>query len=586
VKYRPFLLGTAVLTAALCAGTATAPETATANTTGAQTSATIPQLPVIPGSSTTITAVDGAAPEGASGDRPRFDVDRNDVTATVESSAAGTLTVVDRNDPWNADDDEVVATTAVTAGTSDVELTVEDGRWDIDAFVVTDDDRQTSPAHATVRKALAEPEDLKIWQKGSAGNRRQTVIGTTYPGARIRVVDVYDKEYRTTARPDGLFGVSFAGEFSIATVTIAVGNDEIVVTPQQAGAAPVGPTDPTLAWPIIEDKDLRGGRALFASATAGETVALEPVRSGEGLLQEITWDSKPTDEATAETLSWAVPKTGTTAQVVVNGNRCVQPASSAASDGRVILSTCRTSDRVQQFTAVERTGGTVLQSRSNRDWYLALGDDGRVVVGSSDDAAQLAAEDDYSDSWSVEDPVADVADRSITLSGTKIPGATVTINGAPIESVATRAAGDDSTWTTTLRNLPVGVEQTLVIEQLVGSSIVGQEERTVQLDATDLADVADHFDDDVTRPAQVTGTAVPGATVQLLRDGAPVGTPVIAGDEAAGGAFTVDVPAPNAGGVHTVTVEQLLDGIAVGPDRSVDLDYGAAVSIEGADRGR
>ncbi len=63
-------------------------------------------------------------------------------------------------------------------------------------------------------------------------------------------------------------------------------------------------------------------------------------------------------------------------------------------------------------------------------------------------------------------------------------------------------------------------------------------------------------------------------------------TPVTAGDEAAGGAFTVDVPAPNAGGVHTVTVEQLLDGIAVGPDRSVDLDYGAAVSIEGAERGR
>lgn len=585
MKYRPFLLGTAVLTAALCAGTATAPETATANTTGAQTSATVPQLPVIPGSSTTITAVDGAAPESTSGDRPRFDVDRNDVTATIESSAAGTLTVVDRNDPWNADDDEVVATTAVTAGTADVEFTVEDGRWDIDAFVVTDDDRQTSPAHATVRKALAEPEDLKIWQKGYL-NARHTVIGTTYPGASIRVVDVLDREYRTTARADGVFGISFTRSFSNVTVFISFNNDEITVAPEQAGQPPVGPGDPTLDWPIIEQADLRGGRALFTSPTQGEAVAVERVPTSLSRIEELAWDSKPTEQATAETLSWAVPKTGTTAQVVVNGNRCVQPASSAALDGRVILSTCRSSDREQQFTAVERTGGTVLQSRSNRDWYLALGDDGRVVVGSSDDAAQLAAEDDYSDSWSVEDPVADVADRSITLSGTKIPGATVTINGAPIEAVATRAAGDDSTWTTTLRNLPVGVEQTLVIEQLVGSSIVGQEERTVQLDATDLAGVTDHFDDDVTRPAQVTGTAVPGATVQLLRDGAPVGTPVTAGDEAAGGAFTVDVPAPNAGGVHTVTVEQLLDGIAVGPDRSVDLDYGAAVSIEGADRGR
>jgi len=586
VKYRPFLLGTAVLTAALCAGTATAPETATADPTGAQTSATVPQLPVIPGSSTTITAVDGAAPESASGDRPRFDVDRNDVTATVESSTAGTLTVVDRNDPWNADDDEVVATTAVTAGTTDVDFTVDDGRWDIDAFVVTDDDHQTSPALATVRKALAEPEDLKIWETGSAGNRRQTVIGTTYPGARIRIVDVYDNEYRTTARPDGVFGLSFTGEFSQATVFIAVNNDEIVVAPQQAGRPPVGPTNPTLDWPIVEDKDLRGGRALFTSATAGEAVALAPVRPGEGRVQELDWQSKPIEQATSETVSWAIPKVGATAQVVVNGNRCVQPSSSAAADGRVVLSTCQNNERTQQFTAVERAGGTVLQSRSNRDWYLALGADGRVVVGSSDDAAQLAAEDDYSDSWSVEDPVTDVADRSITLSGTKIPGATVTINGAPIEPAATRATGDDSTWTTTLRNLPVGVEQTLVIEQLVGSSIVGQEERTVQLDAADLADVADRFDEDVTRPAQVTGTAVPGATVQLLRDGAPVGDPVTAGDEAAGGAFTVDVPAPNAGGVHTVTVEQLLDGVAVGPDRSVDLDYGAAVSIEGAEGGR
>ncbi|NII40895.1 hypothetical protein E9228_001531 [Curtobacterium flaccumfaciens] len=592
MKYHPFLLGTAVLTAALCAGTATAPETASAtrgadvaSAPGARTTATVPQLPVIPGSSTTITAVDGAAPASTDGTRPRFEVDRNDVTASVESSADGTLTVVDRNDPWNADDDEVIATTTVAAGTTDVDFTVDDGLWEIDAFVVTDDDRQTSPAAITVRKALTAPDDVTLWDKNPS-IRQLTVVGTTYPGADVRVVDVRGDEHRTTARADGAFGISFAGTFPRATVAITHNNDEVTVQPKGGGKPPVGPADPTLDWPIIEQKDLRGGRALFTSPVAGESVALTPVRAGTGLLQDITWASKPTEQATAETVSWAIPKTGGTAQVVVNGNRCVQPSSNAAADGRVILSTCRTSTTAQQFTAVERAGGTVLQSRSNRDRYLTLGEDGRVALGSSDDAAQLAAEDDYSDSWSVEEPVADVADRSVTLAGTKIPGATVTINGAPIETAATRAAGDDSTWTTTLRHLPVGVAQTLVVEQLVGSSIVGQEERTVQLDAAALADVDQHFDDDVTRPAQVTGTAVPGATVQLLRDGAPVGTPVTAGGDRAGGAFAVDVPAPNAGGVHDYTVEQLLDGIAVGADQSVSLDYGAAVSIDGVEGGR
>jgi hypothetical protein len=598
MKYRPTSVGTAVLTAALCA---TATVTAIASTTGSSTpasalgvhaaaepSSTVPQLPVVPGSRTTVTAVDGAAPTSTDGSRPRFDVDRNDVVATVESSEAGTLTVVDRRDPWNADDDRVIATERVSAGTTDIGLTIDDGRRDIDAFVVTEDDRQTSPALTTFRKALAEPEDLTIWQKGNL-DRRQTVIGTTYPGAQIRVVDVHGQEYRTTARTDGVFGLTFRSTFSVVTVHIAINNDEITVEPRQGGTPRPGPDDPTLDWPIIETKDLRGGRALFTSPTAGESVAVAPVRIGDGPLQDITWASKPTEQATAETVSWAVPKVGATAQVVVDGNRCVQPSATASQDGHVILSTCRTGERIQEFTAVERAGGTVLQSRSNRDWYLVLGDDGRVAVGSSDDAAQLAGETDYSDSWSVDEPVADVAGRSITLAGTKIPGSTVTINGVPVESAGRRNGGDDSTWTTTLRNLPVGVERGLVIEQLVGSSIVGQEERTFRLDAADLAGVDHRFDDDVTRPAQVTGTAEPGATVQLLRDGAPVGTPATAGDRASGGAFTVDVPAPDAGGVHDFTVEQLLDGVQVGSPQTVRLDYGAPVSIgsvEGGAAGR
>ncbi len=280
------------------------------------------------------------------------------------------------------------------------------------------------------------------------------------------------------------------------------------------------------------------------------------------------------------------PEARTTAQVVIGGDHCLVPSAFDGVTPRVYSGNCFDQQAKQQWTAVQRDGGTVLQSRANRDWYLAMNEDGYLFPGTSEQAAQLAFEDEYSDSWSVEEPVTNVADRSITLSGTKIPGASVTINGAPItDDTATkgsRAVGDDSTWTTTLRNLPVGVQRTLQIEQRVGSAIVDQDERTIQLDATTLADIGHRFDTEVTRPAQVTGTAQPGATIRLLRDGAPVGTPVTAGDETTDGSFSVDVPAPNAAGTHEYAVEQLLDGIPVGQQQTVELDYGAGVTITSA----
>ncbi len=55
-----------------------------------------------------------------------------------------------------------------------------------------------------------------------------------------------------------------------------------------------------------------------------------------------------------------------------------------------------------------------------------------------------------------------------------------------------------------------------------------------------------------------------------------------AGDETTDGSFSVDVPAPNAAGTHEYAVEQLLDGIPVGQQQTVELDYGAGVTITSA----
>jgi hypothetical protein len=163
----------------------------------------------------------------------------------------------------------------------------------------------------------------------------------------------------------------------------------------------------------------------------------------------------------------------------------------------------------------------------------------------------------------------DAARRSAVITGTGVAGATVMIGDEDAEVAA------NNTWTITVTGLALGSNPLTVT----------QWENGVQTDEVDLdapiavspVTVTTTFPTDHTQEAVASGTAFPGATV-IVRDAA--------GDEidrtTAGtddtGAWSMEIPAPNAGGDYGITAYQEIDGAAHG-DAAATIAYGAAVAM-------
>ncbi len=349
-----------------------------------------------------------------------------------------------------------------------------------------------------------------------------------------------------------------------------------------------GEGDPSLVWPIVDLGDLRSFFGIFAADDQGQYPYLSSA-SGTGL----QWRAAPEDVAGNSAVGWSIPKVDASGPIILEGNTCI----TAGADGALRSDTCvRTDagDPSQTFTATLRDGHTLLRLTADPEKYLTLADDGSVRLGAEADAAVLAYEELYESSWSVADPKPSVADRSVQLSGTAIPGALVTVDGTPVTTNAptgvrsrgaARLESGAGSWSTTVRDLPVGVERTFEIQQLIDGVVVAQSEQRVLLDPDAIADVTSSFPEDVHQSAQVHGTAQPGATIQLLDGGVPVdgATTTADTDGATPGAFTLDVPAPNAAGEHVFTLTQVLDDTPVGTPTPVTIDYGAGVTITGTE---
>jgi len=164
----------------------------------------------------------------------------------------------------------------------------------------------------------------------------------------------------------------------------------------------------------------------------------------------------------------------------------------------------------------------------------------------------------------------DLHGRSAVLTGTAEPDAYVVINGD--DQVQ---AGESGEWQYTVSGLRLGAN-TVHLEQFEGTTKTDELDLDVPLEVRDVTATAT-FDADVSKPVTVSGTAQPGAEIQVKNtDGTVVATATAATDDS--GVWDTTVPAPNAGGVYTVHVNQVIDGEKNG-DAKVDIDYGAAVTV-------
>jgi len=608
VHNRPTLAGATALVATIAsglvlAGTAdVAPADATATkattTTAAHDSRAqreiIPEYPDLPGSSTLLLTVNGEWETEYGQDLPLWVVPDDDddidndvpIDLSLRSSHDGTLTVVEHGDPYDPTDDAVVLETPVEAGTSDVSFAVPDSNWDYSMYVVTADGQRTRPEQFTLAVGGQDVQDLAGTYSDVAGSsdQRITVTGSTYANERVEIVTDDGERYSTRSREDGRFGISYFG--STARTEVVVEHNQLTNGAQVVPFEQVEPGegDPSLVWPIVDLGDLRSLFGLFVGGEEGRESAYLTSASSAGL----QWRLGPEDIAGNNAVGWSIPNVDVSGPIILEGNTCV----TAGDDGSLRSAACirdEDGDPSQTFTAVLRDGDTLLRLASDESRYLTLGADGMIVLGDEADAAVLAYVDQYESSWSVDEPAPSVADRSVRLSGTAIPGAVVTVDGTPVENgTGARSAKDaraiaaGGSWSTTLHDLPIGQARTFEVQQLIDGVVVAQSEQTVRIDAGDLSGVTSAFRDDVTLPAQITGDAEPGATIQLLDGGVPVegATTTAAADGDAAGSFVLDVPAPNAAGPHEFAVVQVLDGAAVGTPTTVTIDYGAGVTVD------
>ena len=162
----------------------------------------------------------------------------------------------------------------------------------------------------------------------------------------------------------------------------------------------------------------------------------------------------------------------------------------------------------------------------------------------------------------------DLHARTAVLGGHGKPGATVIVNG--VQEVDVEA---DGTWSSSVSGLTLGVN-TVPLEQWENGEKT--DETSVEVDLAVAAVTAStSFPADYTQEGVTSGTAHPGATV-VIEDAD--GTEIDRAPAGIDGTWSMEIPAPNAGGDYTVSIHQEIDGEANGQITET-ITYGAAVTV-------
>lgn len=154
---------------------------------------------------------------------------------------------------------------------------------------------------------------------------------------------------------------------------------------------------------------------------------------------------------------------------------------------------------------------------------------------------------------------ASVAGPGVTFTGTGEPGATITLTG---DAVASTTVAADGNWSVT-KDVDYGAVSVTATQAIFGFSATTDVDFTVAPVAPVLTNPVDGAVL-ATAPTEITGTALPGATVVVLLDGTPLQTVTVPAARAAAPApvaWSVAVPTALAAGAHDLSVTQTINGI-------------------------
>ncbi len=274
---------------------------------------------------------------------------------------------------------------------------------------------------------------------------------------------------------------------------------------------------------------------------------------------------------------WRIPAKGSQGTVtpVADSNLCLTHGGAGASllacDGRAD----------QQFALRENYQGLAITLAGDADTFFGWSTSGAFswftgVYGT------IANYDDFTADFSGATIETSATGRSATIGGNAAPGATVIYSytghsGRSIEKETT--AGEDGKWSAELTDLNIGTTGTSVsLSQWESGIKTATYDLTVTVPVRDLSAVPgfERGPENLSKPATVSGTAEPGAVVQLREGQDVVGSAEAAPDT---GAYTIEVPAPNKPGKRELHASQTVAEEMLG-DEKVDLDYGAALTVE------
>ncbi len=405
-----------------------------------------------------------------------------DATITIKDAAGNTIATatVAPDGSWSA-----TPTTALPNGLNALSVTATDPAGNVSqptALPITID--TTAPAAPAA--ALASSSDTGILGDAVTADTTPTLSGTGTPGDTITVKDGSGNVIATaTVAPDGSWSAT-------PTTPLADGLHNLAVT----ATDPAGNTGPATTVPVTIDATAPAAPTPDVAATSD---------TGTSNTDKLTSDTTPTINGTGaagDTITLYAPNGTTvlgTATVAANGTWAITPTT-ALPDGTTALS----------VKATDPQGNTSAPGTVS------------VTIDTTAPTAPTAMLDSGSDTGNLGD--SKTSDTTPTLSGTGVPGDTITLKNAAGNVIATATVAGDGSWSATPTTaLPEGLNTLSV----TATDPAGNTSLPTALPVTIDTTVAAPVIAPTNGVGAITGTGEPGATVTVSAGGNVLGTAVV-----------------------------------------------------------
>lgn len=266
---------------------------------------------------------------------------------------------------------------------------------------------------------------------------------------------------------------------------------------------------------------------------------------------------------------YSFPGLGNTGEIRAFDGRCMtqtEPMTMMACNGMDLQQFTLRADG--QLVAASTGYGIVGRQRNSTDGNPPMYANYEVMGGSQLRTDLLSPSTPDYPAFSARLQSSDAVARSAVLVGTGKPGTEVSLNGGP------RVVVGPYGWSATVTNLNLG-QNSVRVDVFEGGRWLESATVQVNLQLNALSAQVD-FSNDLAQNATISGYAHPGAAVEIWQGNTRVTTVNANGSN---GYFSASIAAPNAGGVKTYTVKQVVGGTAAPGSVDVHADYGSAVTI-------